>query len=165
MVHAWETPTGSVRWWRSCARSRRPTSTARPLWLTAEQRSRCSEPSGHEVFGPRVVADDGIGRLLGMELKSFAHLHPDPRTVEELVHLGVVLQLGAGGISPRVAATAVLLAEQAGERGTVFMRKTPLFADAVVPVLHQRFGHLSPETVQEQVVGVAILRIEPSRLF
>lgn len=39
-------------------------------------------PSSDEVFGLRMVADDGCGRLLRMELKALAHLDPDTAGIE-----------------------------------------------------------------------------------
>src|SRR5207248_11680631 len=94
---------------------------------------------GDEVLRLRVVADYGRGRLLGLVLPFglFADGHADAIRLQELGDLGVVLEVGAGGIAPRVPSAAVLLAEQAGERGPVLGREAPLLADAVVPVLGQ----------------------------
>ena len=70
---------------------------------------------------------------------------------------GVVLEVGAGRVAPRVAAAAVLLAEQAAERRAVLVGEAPLLADAVVPLLGQRLGHLDAEAVQQQVLLVLVV--------
>ncbi len=72
-----------------------------PPGETAESRS------GHEVLGLRVVADDGVGGLLGMQLEPLAHRHADALPAEELDHLGVVLEVRAGRVAPRVAPAPV----------------------------------------------------------
>ena len=86
--------------------------------------------------------------LLGVELESLAHLDADAVGAEELDHLGVVLEVGAGRVAPRVAATPVLLAEQAGQGGPVLVGEAPLLADPAVPVLGQRLGHLHAQAVR-----------------
>jgi hypothetical protein len=85
---------------------------------------------------------------------SSLHLDADAVGVEQLGHRGVVLEVGAGRVAPRVAAAAVLLAEQAGERRAVLVGEAPLLADAVVPQLGERLGHLDAEAVQQQVLLV-----------
>ena len=67
--------------------------------------------------------------------------------VEQLVELGLVLEVGARRVAPRVPRAAVLLAEQAGERRAVLVGEAPLLADAPVPELGERFGHLDREPV------------------
>src|SRR5438309_10421448 len=114
-----------------------------------------------------MVADDRRGRLLGLVLPLGlgAHLDADAVGLEELGHLGVVLQVRAGGITPGVAAAAVLLAEEAGEGRAVFGREAPFLPYAPVPVLGQGLGHLDPEPVQQEVLLVAVLGEEPGRLL
>ena len=63
---------------------------------------------------------------------------------------------GHAGIAPRVAAAAVLLAEQPAERRAVLVDEAPLGADPVVPHLGQRLGHLDADAVQHQVVLVLV---------
>src|SRR5215831_4262572 len=55
-------------------------------------------PAHHEVLGLRVVADDGGGRLLGMELPRgfLADLHPEAVGADQFGALGVVLEVRAG---------------------------------------------------------------------
>ena len=112
-----------------------------------------------EVLGLRVVADDGRRGLLGLVLPArlLAHVDAEPVGAEQAGHGGVVLQIGARRIAPRVAPAAVLLAEQAADGRAVLGGEAPLLADAVVPVLGQRLGHLHAEAVQHQVVLVAVL--------
>src|SRR5271165_6567750 len=74
--------------WGGSARSRRPRDPdglgrSRPVTPEGTQ-------SGDEVFGLRVVADDGRGRLLGVQLEPLAHLDADAFALEELDHLCVV---------------------------------------------------------------------------
>src|SRR5207244_13319470 len=88
----------------------------------------------HEVLGLRVVAHDGERALLGLEQVALADGHADAFRAKQLEHLGVVLQVGAGGVAPRVPPAPVLLAEQAGERGAVLAGEAPLLPDAAVPV-------------------------------
>ena len=76
---------------------------------------------------------------------------------EQVVELGLVLEVGAGRVAPRVARAAVLLAEETGDRGAVLVGEAPLLTDAVVPQLGERFGHLHREPVAEQVLLVAVL--------
>lgn len=70
--------------------------------------------AGDEVLGLRVVADDRRGRLLGLVLPPgfLAHVDADAARLENAGDRRVVLQVGARGVSPAVATTAVLLAEQ-----------------------------------------------------
>ena len=84
-----------------------------------------------------MVADDGAGGLLGLELEArlLVDLDPDPGGVEQVGHPFVVGQVGAGGVAPRVAPAAVLLAEQPGQAGPVLVGEAPLLADPAVPVL------------------------------
>src|SRR5437879_5462322 len=107
---------------------------------------------GDEVLRPGVMADECRGRLLRLVLEVFAERHADPLGIEQLGDLGVVLEVGARRIAPRVPPTAVLLPEQTGERGAVLAGEPPLLADAAVPVLGQRLGHLDTEAMQEQIV-------------
>src|SRR5271157_2543517 len=64
---------------------------------------------GDEVFGLGMVADDGVGGLLGVQLETLGHGHPDAVGAEELDHLGVVLEVGARRVAPRVPPAPVLL--------------------------------------------------------
>jgi hypothetical protein len=54
----------------------------------------------HEVLRLRMVADDRSGRLLRMELESFAHLDPDAVGGQQFDHLRVVLEVGARRVTP-----------------------------------------------------------------
>ena len=100
--------------------------------------------------------DDRRGALLGLELELLGELHADPVQLEQLVELGLVLEVGAGRVAPRVARAAVLLAEQPGERRAVLVGEAPLLADAVVPQLGERLGHLDREAVAEEVLLVLV---------
>src|SRR5436190_9742552 len=115
--------------------------------------------AGDEVLGPWVMQDDRRSRLLGLVLEAglLRALEPDAFAIEQREHLGVVLEVGTRRIAPRVPATAVLLAEQAGERGAVLVGEPPLLADAPMPVLGEGLGHLDTEAVQVQVLLVSVV--------
>src|SRR4051794_38394367 len=93
----------------------------------------------------------GLLRLV-LEARLLGALEIDARTVEQLHHLHVVLEVRAGGVAPRVAAASVLLAEEPGEVRPVLAGEAPLLADAAVPQLRERLGHLDTEAVEQQVV-------------
>src|SRR5690606_20068478 len=106
-----------------------------------------------------VVADDRRGGLLRVVLPSglLAHLDAEPLGAQDPGNGGVVLEVGAGGIPPRVATTSILLAEQPTQRRAVFGGEPPFLADAMVPVLGERFGHLDAEPVEQEIVLIAVL--------
>jgi len=56
--------------------------------------------SGDEVLRLGVMADDGGGRLLRMELEALAHLDADALGIEKFDHQSVVLESGAGRVAP-----------------------------------------------------------------
>ena len=94
--------------------------------------------------------------LLGLELELLGELHADAVQLEQLVELRLVVEVGARGVAPRVARPAVLLAEEPGERRAVLVGEAPLLADAAVPQLGERLGHLDRQAVQQQVVLVPV---------
>src|SRR6059036_269206 len=91
--------------------------------------------SGDEVLGLRMVTDDGGGRLFRVVLETLTDLDTDLFCTQQPGHREVVFQIRAGGIPPRVPAAAVLLAEQTGQRWTIFIRVPHLLTDAAVPQL------------------------------
>ena len=92
----------------------------------------------------------------GSSWNSSVSVTPMRVELEQLVELGLVLEVGARRVAPRVARAAVLLAEQARERRAVLVGEAPLLADAAVPELGERLGHLDREAVAEEVVLVAV---------
>ena len=56
-----------------------------------------------EVLGLGVGADDRRGGLLGFELELLGELHADAVELEQLGDLGLVLEVGARRVAPRVA--------------------------------------------------------------
>ena len=84
----------------------------------------------------------------GSSWNSSVSFTPMRSQLEQLVELRLVVEVGAGGVAPRVARAAVLLAEQAGERRAVLVGEAPLLADAAVPQLGERLGHLDREAVR-----------------
>ena len=94
----------------------------------------------------------------GSSWNSSVSTTPILSSVEQLVELHLVLEVGARGVAPRVARPAVLLAEEPGERRAVLVGEAPLLADAPVPQLRERLGHLHREAVGEQVLLVLVRR-------
>src|ERR1700722_7464221 len=97
------------------AKARAATSRAAARAVTASRGLRIGrlrarpEPDGapalrDEVLGLRVVTDDGVGRLLGVQLEPLADRHADAVPTQKLHHLRVVVQVRGGRIPPRVAA-------------------------------------------------------------
>src|SRR5262249_58851958 len=85
-----------------------------------------------EVLRLRMVADDGGGRLLGLVLPArlLADVDAQPLGAEQARHGGVVLEVGARRVAPRVTTTSVLLPEQTPDGGTVLVDEAPLRPDA-----------------------------------
>jgi hypothetical protein len=97
---------------------------------------------GDEVLGLRVVADDGVGGLFGMQLKSFRDLYANSPTFKQVDQLGIIGQIGTGWVSPRVATTAVFLAEQASDGRTIFGLVAKFCPDSAMPKFGQPLSHL-----------------------
>ena len=85
------------------------------------------------------------------------------RAVEQVEDRDVVLEVGARGVAAGVATAAVLLPEEAAEARAVLVDEAPLGADALVPQLGERLGHLHAEPVQVQVLLVPIVGEELGR--
>src|SRR4051795_12637011 len=98
------------------ARGRNPHLSARAV-LVGGVRSPAPPSAGDEVLGSGMVADDRRGGLfrLVLEPRLLVHLDADATGVEQLGDLLVVLEVGAGGIAPGVAAAPILLVEQPGQ--------------------------------------------------
>src|SRR5690348_11169314 len=105
---------------------------------------RSSEPyeSDTEVLRLGVVDDDGVGRLLGVELHLFGQLDADPGRFEQADHLGPVGQVRAGGIADRIACAPVPDPEEAVEVVGIGVGDAELAPDPRMPVLGQRLGQL-----------------------
>src|SRR5262245_31043794 len=146
---------------RTEATARRSTPTATNIAVRTRgsvRRVGGSRRSGDEVLRLGVGDDDRRGALLGDEVELLGERHADVLDVEELRHLGLVLEVGARRVAPRVARPAVLLTEEAGERRAVLVGEAPLLTDAAVPELGERLRHLDRQPVQEQVVLVLVRR-------
>ena len=87
------------------------------------------------------MADDRIGRLFGMELETFGDTYPNALGFEELGDLGVVREVRARGVTPRIASPSVLLAKEAREGRSVLIVEAEFLADPLVPQLRERLGH------------------------
>ena len=83
----------------------------------------------------------------GSSWNSSVSLHADAVELEQVVELGLVVEVGTRRVAPRVAGTAVLLAEQSGERGAVLVGEAPFLTDAAVPELGEGLGHLDRQPV------------------
>ena len=106
-----------------------------------------------------MVADDRRSRLLGLVLPAgfFTHADTDAPCLEQLGNLGIVFQVGARGVAPRITPTAILLAEEPVQRRTVFVDEAPLAANAMVPELGERLGHLDTNAMHDEVLLVLVL--------
>src|SRR5690348_6015973 len=103
-----------------------------------------SEPFGSdtEVLRLGVVDDDGVGRLLGVELHLFGQLDADPGRFKQADHLGPVGQVRASGIADRIACAPVTDPEEAVEVVGIGVGDAELAPDPRMPVLGQRLGQL-----------------------
>ena len=109
------------------------------------------------------MAHDGEGGLFGVELEALADRHADPAPLQQVDDLGVVLEVRAGRVPERVAASAVLLAEETLQGRPVFVGEAPLLADPAVPKLRERLGHLDRQAVESDVVEVSVCFEQLSR--
>src|SRR5689334_24917836 len=100
-------------------------------------RGRSGEPydSDTEVLRLGVVDDDGVGRLLGVQLHLFGQLDADPGRFEQADHLGPVGQVRAGGIADRIARAPVTDPEEAVEVVGIGIGDAELAPDPRVPGL------------------------------
>src|SRR4051794_26874344 len=67
--------------------------------------------AGREVLGLGVVHDDGVRRLLRVQLELLRERDADPLRLQQPHDLRPVLQVGAGGVPERVARSAVALVQ------------------------------------------------------
>src|SRR4029453_17428321 len=84
--------------------------------------------AGDEVLGPGGMADDGGRRLLGLLRPAglLADLDAEALGAQQPCHRGVVLEVWTGRVAPRVAAAAVLLAEESAHGRAVLVDEAPL---------------------------------------
>src|SRR6187200_2844203 len=117
----------STRWASAAAKRRRRETEAREARRAACLRAEPEDSAGDEVLGLGVVADDRRGGLLGLVLPAglLGDLDAEAVGAEQAGDGGVVLEVGAGRVAPRVAAAAVLLAEQPADRRAVLADEAP----------------------------------------
>src|SRR5665213_2670273 len=113
-----------------------------------------------EVLRRGVMANDRVGRLFGVELEALGDRDANAFALQELGDLGVVGEVGTGGITPRISSATILLAKESGQRRAIFFNVAEFGANTFVPHLRECFGHLDPEAVQHEVVGVVVVREE-----
>src|SRR4029078_4226979 len=104
-----------------------------------------SRPLSTETTYPQGLGDEvlrlGVGdhdcgcRLLGYQVEFLGDRDADAVDLEQLRDLHLVVEIGAGGIAPRVARPSILLAEQPRQRRAVLVGEAPLLANAAVPIL------------------------------
>src|ERR1700761_1821822 len=118
--------------------------------------ARLSGPLDGEVTRLRVMDDDRVGGLLGVQLHLLGQLDADAPRLEQPGDLGPVGPVGAGGIADRVARALVLDAEEAVEVRRVLARDAQFSAHPRVPVLGEGLGELHRQAVQLQVLAVGV---------
>src|SRR3954451_9146575 len=100
-----QTPPSSSTAGRSTSYQRGSESTSRPSMSnsTAAARSLKVLSTCVEVLGFRMVHDDGVGRLLRVQLELLGQRDTDAVRLQQLDHLRPVLEVRAGRVAERVA--------------------------------------------------------------
>src|SRR5262245_28502134 len=96
--------------------------------------------------------DEGGRRLFRFELERLRERDPDPLRANQIEQFDLVLQIRAGGITERVAATAIVLLENLGHIVGILVGDAPNLPDPAMEELGERLCRLDAETVQEQVI-------------
>src|SRR5215216_6891086 len=106
-----------------------------------------SAQSKRVVLGVGVSDDEGGGGLFGVELVAVGEADADGGGVEEAGDVGVLGEVGAGGVAPGVAFTLVGGEVEGG-------------AEALVAIFGEAFGGLDAESVAEEGSGVFAFGLE-----
>jgi len=78
-------------------------------------------PITRRSIWPGVVDDDGVGALFGFEEVALGEVDADVFFgLEEAEDLGLIFEVGAGGVAEGVAGAAILLMEEVADAGRVF---------------------------------------------
>src|SRR5579872_5055124 len=104
---------------------------------------------------------DRRGRLFGIELILLGEAHPDRFRLKERQELALVGEVGTGGIAEGIAAAAIGLAQHLLDVARFLAGKTEFGTDALMDEFVHYFGRLHRETVEIEVILIAVLR-EPS---
>src|SRR6266542_131840 len=112
--------------------------------------------SGVEIHRLGMMDDDRRGGLLRVKLVFLGQFDPDPPRIQQLEDLGLLLQVRASGVPERVSRPPVAQVEERLHLLGVLVGDAQLLADALVPVLGERLGHLDGDAVQLQVLAVAV---------
>ena len=114
----------------------------------------CRHSLDDEVLCLRVMDDEGVGTLFGLEVVALGEADADVLLgLEELKDLGLVFEVGAGGVAEGVARAAVLLVEEVFDVGGVFGVDSKVDAHLFVHVFGEGFGGFDGETVEVEVSG------------
>src|SRR6187402_1172772 len=101
--------------------------------------------------------DEGVGRLLRVQLELLGQRHADPLWLEELHDLGSILEIRARRVPEGVPRTPVALLEHGVEPGLVLVAEAELAADSGMPALGERLRELHGQAVELEVVAVLVL--------
>jgi hypothetical protein len=94
--------------------------------------------------------------LLGVELGFLADGDADAHGAQEVEQLGLVLQVGAGGVAEGISGTSIAMANHFGHGAVVLVAEAELSADARVHVFGHGLGQLDAETEQAEIVAIAV---------
>jgi len=94
------------------------------------------------------VDDNGVRRLLRVQLELLRQLHPDALGPEEAHDLGAILEIRARAVAQGVPRSPIAQFEEVLDVGRILgcgghpARKYQFLADPPVPVFGERFGQL-----------------------
>src|SRR5688572_3445974 len=137
---------------------------ARPFFLTppgmrepAQSPTVQPELSRVEVLRLRMMHDQRVSGLLGMQLQFLGQLNADPLWVEQRHQLAPVAQLGAGRIAEGVSGASVGLVADHLLHRPVVAGKSEIRPDPGMPHLGQCLGQLHTQPMQLEIVPVRVL--------
>lgn len=75
----------------------------------------------HKIFGLGMMDNYAVGALLRLKVEALGEMHADVFFgLEEAEDLGLIFEVGAGGVAEGVAGAAILLMEEVADAGRVF---------------------------------------------
>src|SRR3954468_15623638 len=98
--------------------------------------------------------NDRRGALFGVQLELLGQTDLDPLRFQKRKELGLILEVGAGGIAKRIAAAMVFLVEPFANLWSIFVRDAELLTHPAVPQLSQAFRSFDAQPMQVQVIAI-----------
>ena len=95
-------------------------------------------------------------RLLWIKLKLFRQFNVDPRRIEQLEQLNLILEIRTRGIAKTETRTLVTLAEQFIEVLRIVIGDPKFLPNLLVPKFRERLGSLYAQPMKVEVVGVIV---------